>query len=132
MNKHWQSIVFRHCYQKYQSQATWEIFQLTLNSEQSASMSCIHFGKAETAQQSCHHRSSLHDCSTLVPVVYSPNISPCYGAYFTEVSKFPEILGELSMRKQCVPVSFFSPPKQPVNLCFTGYTYSIQGHVAEI
>ena len=25
-----------------------------------------------------------------------------------EVSKFPEILGELSMREQCVPDSFFS------------------------
>ena len=25
-----------------------------------------------------------------------------------EISKFPEILGELSMRKQCVPDSFFS------------------------
>ena len=25
-----------------------------------------------------------------------------------EISKFPEILGELSMRKQCVPGSFFS------------------------
>ena len=59
-------------------QATWEIFQLTLNSEQPASMSCIHFGKAETAQQSCRHRTSLTICSTLVPVVYLPNISPCY------------------------------------------------------
>ena len=27
---------------------------------------------------------------------------------FTEISKFPEILGELSMRKQCVPGSFSS------------------------
>ena len=25
-----------------------------------------------------------------------------------EISKFPEILGELSIRKQCVPGSFFS------------------------
>ena len=25
-----------------------------------------------------------------------------------EISKFPEIMGELSMRKQCVPGSFFS------------------------
>ena len=32
----------------------------------------------------------------------------CNGADFTEISKFPEILGELSMRKQCVPGSFFS------------------------
>ena len=32
----------------------------------------------------------------------------CNGAYFTEISKFPEILGKLSMRKQCVPGSFFS------------------------
>ena len=32
----------------------------------------------------------------------------CNRADFTESSKFPEILGELSMRKQCVPGSFFS------------------------
>ena len=32
----------------------------------------------------------------------------CNGADFTEISKFPEILGELSMRKQCVPGSFLS------------------------
>ena len=29
-----------------------------------------------------------------------------------EISKFPEILGELSMRKQCVPGSFFSAHAQ--------------------
>ena len=57
-NKHWWPIVFHHCHQEYPSQETWEIFQLTLNSEQPASMSCIHLGKAETAQQSfCHHTS---------------------------------------------------------------------------
>ena len=38
-------------------QATWEIFQLTLNSKQPASVSGIHFRKAETAQQSCRHRA---------------------------------------------------------------------------
>ena len=39
--------------QKYLSQATqWELFQLTLNSKQSAS---VIFGKAEMAQQSCCH-----------------------------------------------------------------------------
>ena len=32
----------------------------------------------------------------------------CNGADFTEIPKFPEILGELSMRKQCVPASFLS------------------------
>ena len=32
----------------------------------------------------------------------------CNGADFTGISKFPEILGELSMRRQCVPGSFFS------------------------
>ena len=32
----------------------------------------------------------------------------CNGADFTEISKFPEILGELSMHKQCVSGSFFS------------------------
>ena len=30
-------------------------------------------------------------------------------ADFTKISKFPEILGQLSMHKQCVP-GFFSPP----------------------
>ena len=35
---HWQPFVFRHCYQKYPSQATWKIFQLTLNGEQSTSV----------------------------------------------------------------------------------------------
>ena len=30
----------------------------------------------------------------------------CNGADFTGISKFPEILGKLSMRKQCVPGSF--------------------------
>ena len=35
----------------------------------------------------------------------------CNGADFTEISKFPEILGELSMRKQCVPGSFLSAPR---------------------
>ena len=34
--------------------ATKTIFQLTSNSEQSTSMYCIHFGKAETAQQIPH------------------------------------------------------------------------------
>ena len=42
----------------YPSQATWEIFQLTLDSEQAASVSCIHSGKAETAQKSCSHHAS--------------------------------------------------------------------------
>ena len=32
----------------------------------------------------------------------------CNRADFVKISKFPEILGELSMRKQCVPGSFFS------------------------
>ena len=54
----WQPIIFRHCYQKYPSKATWEVFQLTLKSEQPASVSCIHFGNVETAQQSCCHRTS--------------------------------------------------------------------------
>ena len=36
----------------------------------------------------------------------------CNGADFTKISKFPEILGELSMRKQCVPGSFFSAHAQ--------------------
>ena len=30
----------------------------------------------------------------------------CKGADFTGISKFPEILGKLTMRKQCVPGSF--------------------------
>ena len=34
----------------------------------------------------------------------------CSGADFTEISKFPEIQGELNMRKQCVPGSFFLCP----------------------
>ena len=32
----------------------------------------------------------------------------CNGADFTEIFKFPEILGELSIHKQCVPGYFFS------------------------
>ena len=36
----------------------------------------------------------------------------CNRADFTEISKFPEILGELSMCKQCVPGSFFSAHAQ--------------------
>ena len=38
-----------------------------------------------------------------------PHRSYCNGA---EISKFSEILGELSMRKQCVPGSFFSAHSQ--------------------
>ena len=58
----------------------WEIFQLTLNSKQSAS---VIFRKAEMAQQSCCHlkiAAIAHRrlCSTLVPVVYLLNISPYY------------------------------------------------------
>ena len=46
----------------------------------------------------------------------------CNGADFTKISKFPEILGELSMRKQCVPGSFFSahaqePGNEANNVC---------------
>ena len=40
-----------------------------------------------------------------------------------EISKFPEILGELSMCKQCVPGSFFSAhaqePGNEANICDT-------------
>ena len=47
----------------------------------------------------------------------------CNGADFTEISKFPEILGELSMRKQCVPGSFFSAHAQePGNEAKTEYS----------
>ena len=57
--------------------ATRNIFKLTLNSEQSTSVSCIHFGKVETAQQSCCHRVS--PTMFYIPVVYSPIIYPsCY------------------------------------------------------
>ena len=49
--------------------ATKNIFQLTLNSEQSTSVSWIHFGKAETAQQNCRHRIS--PTMFYIPVVYS-------------------------------------------------------------
>ena len=43
--------------QKYPSQVTqWEIFQLTLNSKQSAS---VIFEKAEMAQQSCCHLKAV-------------------------------------------------------------------------
>ena len=41
--------------------------------------------------------------------VSTPCRGQCNGADFTEISKFPEILGQLSMRKQCVP-GFFSLP----------------------
>ena len=74
IKKYWQPFVFYHC---YPSQETWEIFQLTLNSEQFASVSCIYFGKAETSQRSCRHRASP-TVFTPIPVVYLPNTSPCY------------------------------------------------------
>ena len=32
---------------------------------------------------------------------------PCILLHYTKINKFPEILGELSMPKQCVPGSFF-------------------------
>ena len=56
--------------------ATKNIFQLTLNSEQSTSVSCIHFGKAETAQQSCRH--CMSPTMFYIPVVYSPIIYLSY------------------------------------------------------
>ena len=65
IKKYWQPFVFYHC---YPSQETWEIFQLTLNCEQP---SCIHLRKAETAQQSFRHHTSL-------TMLYTPSISPCY------------------------------------------------------
>ena len=41
-----------------------------------------------------------------------------------EISKFPEILGELSMRNQCVPGSFFSVHAQePGNEASQLYTF---------
>ena len=54
------------------------IFQLTLKGEQSTSVSCIYFRKAETAQPSCHYRMSPCNCVLHVPVVYLPNIYLCY------------------------------------------------------
>ena len=36
----------------------------------------------------------------------------CNGADFMKISKIQEILGELSMRKQCLPGSFFSTHAQ--------------------
>ena len=56
--------------------ATKNIFQLTSNSEQSTSVSCIHFGKIETAQQNCCHRVS--PTMFYIPVVYSLIIYPSY------------------------------------------------------
>ena len=50
-------------------------------------------------------------------------------ADFTEISKFPEILGELSMRKQCVPGSFLSahalePGNEAMCTCVNYYSVS--------
>ena len=50
----------------------------------------------------------------------------CNGADFMEISKFPEILGELSMRKQCVPGSLSSSPAlEPGNEASTALAKSI-------
>ena len=55
--------------------------------------------------------SGRHPLSGKVGV---PRRSWCNGADFTGVSKFPEILGKLSMHKQCVP-GLFSPTHEPGN-----------------
>ena len=45
-----------------------------------------------------------------------------------EISKFPEILGKLSMRKQCVPGSFLpTHAQEPGNETNLGPAYRDQG-----
>ena len=60
-------IVFRHCYQKCPSQATWEIFQLTLNSEQLLACLTSTSGRQKRhSKVNCGHRARRRLCSTLV------------------------------------------------------------------
>ena len=103
--------------QKYLSQATqWEIFQLTLNSKQSTSVFCIHFRKAEMAQQSCCHLkvvAIVHRrlCSTLVPVVYLQIfflVTVCKLNLRVTINLQKVLWNSSCMRKQCVPGAPFA------------------------
>ena len=93
---HWQPIIFRHCYQKYLSQATWEIFQLILNSKQPTSMSCIHFRKTETAQQSCHHRASPTMFYTCASCIFTKYFSMSLSASLALTFKYEGFRSSLS------------------------------------
>ena len=77
-------------------QVTWGIFKLTLNSENLASMSCIHFGKLETAQQ---------ELSSSYAADYVLHLCQLYTKYFLHVTiNFTESIAALSrLCEPCVP-----------------------------
>ena len=66
------------------SQTTWGIFQLTLNSEQPTSVSCIHFGKAETAQQSCALPTMFYTCASCIFTEYFSVLLSASSAYVSQ------------------------------------------------
>ena len=101
MNKCWQPIILRHCYQKYLSQASWEIFQLTLNSP--TVMSYIHFRKAEMIQQSCRHCTLLTMFYTRASCIFTEYFSSLHftlSLHFT--INFTESIMEFFMHAQTV------------------------------
>ena len=77
------------------------------------SRTCGQFLQAKSWVRSSLLRHRPHRAWSVTGTFYTGEVEiPCEGwcnwADFMEISKFPEILGELSMRKQCVPGSFFS------------------------
>ena len=76
MNKCWQPIVLRHCYQKYLShaQASWEIFQLTFNSEKTHCrvLHPLQKGRNDTAKLSPLHVADyvLHSCQLYIYQIF--------------------------------------------------------------
>ena len=69
------------------------IFQLTLNSEQPASVSCIHFGKAEMAQQSCRHHTSPTMFYTCASCIFTSMSLPASLALMPKYEGFRSSLG---------------------------------------
>ena len=69
------------------------IFQLTLNSEQPASVSCIHFGKAEMAQQSCRHCTSPTTFYTCASCILTSMSLPASLALMPKYEGFRSSLG---------------------------------------
>ena len=51
-------------------------------------------------------RSQPHRAWSVAGAFYMRHVSQCKRTDFTEISKFPEIPGELSLHKQCVPHFF--------------------------
>ena len=91
--------------------ATKNIFQLTLNSEQSTSVSCIHFEKVETAQQNCRHRIS--PTMFYIPVVYSLQAHlTCHNRFYGKYYVIPRAC--VISVYQALPPVFGAPGKEVV------------------